>query len=408
MKLNHKQCDTAKPKEKPYKLSDGGGMYLEIMPNGSKYWRLKYRMHDKEKRLALGVFPETSLVEAREQRDLARKLIKAGEDPGLAKKQQKLQAKISADNTFEVIAREWHEHNKARWTSSYGKDILHRLGADIFPTLGAYPITAITPPLILQTVRLIESRGAHEMARRSMQYCGQIFRYAIGEGKAESDPTRDLKGQLKPFKKGHYAALEGKDLPDFLKALERNDARLYAHTRRALKLMLLTFVRTGELINAKWDEFDLEQGVWIIPGARMKMGKDHVVPLARQALALLREQKEDTGGWEWVFPNQVRPKKAMSNNTILKALERMGYKGVMTGHGFRALARTVIREKLDWDSEIIEKQLAHKTRETLGEAYDRTQFLPQRVKMMQDWAAYLDGLASGGQVIPHNFKKQQA
>ncbi len=397
MPLTHKQCETVKPKDKPYKLSDSGGLYLEIMPNGSKYWRLKYRIHGKEKRLALGVFPATSLVEAREQRDQARKIIKDNQDPSLAKKQQKLQIKLNAGDTFEAIAREWHEHNKPRWTISYASDILHRLEVDIFPSIGTYPIREIPPFLILQTIRKIEGRGAYEMARRSMQYCGQVFRHAIGEGKAENDPTRDIKDQLKPFKKGHYAAFDGKHLPGFIKALEQNDARLYSHTRRAMKLMLLTFVRTSELINAKWDEFDLEKGVWIIPASRMKgrldSRKDHMVPLSNQAISLLHQQKEETGKLEWVFPNQVRPLKAMSNNTILKALERMGYKGEMTGHGFRALARTLIREELGWDSEIIEKQLAHKTREPLGEAYDRTLFLPQRVKMMQDWADYIETIS---------------
>lgn len=340
MKLNDIKCKNAKPTEKAYKLADGGGMYLEIMPNGSKYWRLKYRINGKEKRLALGVYPEVSLAHAREKRAEARKDIQNGQAPSFTKKEKKRLSKQNADNSFEVIAHEWHEHNKSRWTDGYGKEILHRLESDVFPSIGNYPITAITPPIILETVRKIETRGAHEMARRTLQYCGQVFRFAIGEGKAESDPTRDLRGQLKPFKKSHYAALEAKDLPAFLKALGNNDARLYPHTRRAMKLLMLTFVRTGELINAKWDEFDFEEKIWIIPASRMKMRKDHIVPLSKQAIAILKEQKEETGKWEWVFPNQVRPKKPMSNNTILKALERMGYKSVMTGHGFRALART--------------------------------------------------------------------
>ncbi len=390
MKLSDKQCKSAEPREKPYKLSDGMGMYLEVMPNGSKYWRMKYRFNDKEKRLAIGVYPETTLKEAREQRDKARKMLKDGFDPTFEKKEKKRISKINAENSFEATAREWHEHNKPRWSEGYAKELLYRIERDVFPNMGAYPITSIMPPLILETMRKTEARGAHEIARRNLQCCGQVFRYAIGEGKAESDPTRDLVGQLKPYKKSHYAAFTAKELPTFLQALERNDARLYQHTRHAIKLILLTFVRTSELIQAKWDEFDFDEKLWIIPAERMKMGKEHVVPLCTQAIKILQAQKEITGQWDWVFPNQVRPIKSMSNNTILKALERMGYKGVMTGHGFRALARTTIREKLDYHSEIIEKQLAHKTLMAHGEAYDRTQFIDQRITMMQDWADYLD------------------
>ena len=392
MKLSDIQCRNAKPADKTKRLSDGAGMYLEITPKGAKYWRMKYRIHGKEKRLAIGVYPEVSLSEAREKRDEARKLLREGIDPSFAKQEQKRAAKMEANNSFEKIARQWHDHNSSRWSEGYAKEILHRMENDVFPSLGYYPITRITPPQILQTMRKIEGRGAHEMARRTLQYCGQVFRYAIGEGYLESDPTRDLRGQLKPFKKNHFACLATKDLPRFLKDLNTNDARLYAHTRRAIKLMLLTFVRTSELINAQWEEFDLDKAQWTIPAARMKMKRDHIVPLSQQALEILEEQKKQTGEWEWVFPNQVRPKKPMSNNTILKALGRMGYKGIMTGHGFRALARTAIREELNYDSEIIEKQLAHKTSTPLGEAYDRTQFLPQRKEMMQDWADYIQSL----------------
>lgn len=392
MKLSDIKCRNTKPTDKTKRLSDGGGMYLEITPKGAKYWRMKYRFHGKEKRLAIGVYPEVSLTEAREKRDEARKLLREGIDPSFAKQEQKRAANMEANNSFEKIARQWHDHNISRWSEGYAKEILHRMENDVFPSLGHYPITRISPPQILQTMRKIESRGAHEMARRTLQYCGQVFRYAIGEGYLESDPTRDLRGQLKPFKKNHFASLATKDLPRFLKDLNTNDARLYAHTRRTIKLMLLTFVRTSELINAQWEEFDLEKAQWTIPAARMKMKRDHIVPLSQQALEILEEQKKQTGEWEWVFPNQVRPKKPMSNNTILKALGRMGYKGIMTGHGFRALARTAIREELNYDSEIIEKQLAHKTSTPLGEAYDRTQFLPQRKEMMQDWADYIQSL----------------
>lgn len=406
MKLTDKACKAAQGKDKPYKLADGGGMFLDVRPNNSKYWRLKYRLHGKEKLLALGVYPDITLLNARKKRDEAKALIREGIDPSLEKRTKKLTNQVKSENSFEAIARDWHDHNKAKWTESYAAEVLNRMEKDVFPSLGVYPITDIVPPLILQTMRKIEARGAHEIARRTLQCTGQVFRYAIGEGKAESDPTRDLVGQLKPFKKSHYAALDIKQLPEFIQTLDKNDARLYAHTRRAMKLLMLTFVRTSELIQAKWSEFDLDEGLWIIPAERMKSRKDHIVPLSRQAIEILKEQQEMTGKWDWVFPNQVRPAKSMSNNTILKALERMGYKGAMTGHGFRALARTAIRENLRYDSEVIEKQLAHKTSNPLGEAYDRTKFLDERKPMMQDWADYLDAI-SQPKVIQGDFVKRK-
>jgi integrase len=405
MALTELKCKNTKPAGKPYKLSDSGGMYLEIMPNGSKYWRLKYRINGKEKRLALGVYPEVSLSDAREGRDKARKILKDGIDPSHAKQEQKRFQRLNAANTFEIIAREWHEHIKARWTEGYAKELLNRLEKDVFPALGNRPIASITAPQILDTVRKIESRGAHEIARRTLQCLGQIFRYAVVTSRAESDPTRDLKGALKPFKKGHYAALEVKDLPEFLQKLERNEARLFPQTLRAINLLMLTFVRTGEMINATWDEFDLKNAMWTIPAARMKMRRDHIVPLSKQAVAILKEQQEFTGKWQWVFPNVVRPQKPMSNNTILKALERMGYKGTMTGHGFRALAMTAIKEQLGYRHEVVDRQLAHAQKNKVDAAYDRATFLKERRKMMQEWANYLEILSNQDKVIKGNFRK---
>ena len=406
MKLTDIICKNAKPKEKAYKLTDGGGMYLEVMPHGSRLWRLKYRFMGKENRIALGAYPETALKEAREKREAARKLLDSGVDLSQAKKEEKRQHRLSAGNTFEIIAREWHEHSKARWTVDHGKDILHRMEMNILPEIGHRPIRDITPPEILSTIRKVESRGAFEIARRTMQNCGQVFRYAVATGRAEGDPTRDLKGALKPFKKGHFAALDAKDLPEFLQTLEKNDARLYQHTRHAIRLLMLTFVRTSELINATWDEICLDNALWEIPAERMKMRKPHTIPLSRQAVEILKAQKELTGKWQWVFPNQVRPIKSMSNNTILMALKRMGYNKRMTGHGFRALAMTTIKEKLGWRHEVVDRQLAHAHRNSVDAAYDRAQFLPERKKMMQQWADYLDAVASEGKVIVGKFKKQ--
>lgn len=406
MKLTDTACKSAKPKEKPYKLADGMGMYLQVMPHGSKLWRLKYRFEGKENCLSLGSYPETSLGEARKIREEARKILKAGTDPSFVKKEQKRQSVQNAGNTFEAIAREWHEHFKARWTPSYAAEILHRMETDLFPVIGGHPIAALTAPQILDTVRKIESRGAHEIARRTLQTTGQVIRYAIVTSRADSDPTRDLKGALKPFKKSHYAALEAKDLPDFLKALNQNEARLYPQTVRALRLLMLTFVRTSELINAKWNEFDLKNAQWEIPAERMKMRKPHIVPLSKEAVAILKAQKEQTGDWEWVFPNLVRPKKPMSNNTILMALRRMGYQGKMTGHGFRALAMSTIKEKLGYRHEVVDRQLAHAPRNQVDAAYDRAAFLSERKKMMQQWADYLDAVATSGKVVAGNFRKK--
>jgi len=405
MALTNTACKNAQPREKPYKLGDSAGMYLEVTPHGSKLWRLKYRFAGREKRLALGIYPEVSLAEAREKRETARKLLKSGIDPSFAKKEDKRKLRYNAETTFRAIAEEWHEHKKEGWTETYGAEILHRMKQDLFPEIGYLPIADISALQLLDTIRKIENRGAHEMARRALQTVSQVFRYAIVTGRSERNPAADLKGALKPVKHGHYAALEAKDLPEFIQTLERNDARLYAHTRNAVKLLMLTFVRTSELIQAKWDEFDLENAEWSIPAERMKMRQPHIVPLSRQAIAILEEQKKNTGNWEWVFPNQVRPKKPMSNNTILMALSRMGYKGRMTGHGFRALAMSTIKEKLGYRHEVVDRQLAHAPRNQVDAAYDRAKFLDERRKMMQEWANYLDAASSNDKIVVAKLRK---
>ena len=324
-------------------------------------------------------------------------------DPASAKKEAKHAALISAATTFELVAREWHEHQKERWSPAHAQDILHRLEMDMFPQIGKLPIADIKPIQVLNAMRHIEKRGAFEMARRSLQYCGQIFRYAVITERIERDPTPDLKGALKPFKHGHFSALETDDLPDFVMTLERNDARLYAQTRHAIQLLMMTFVRTGELIGAKWSEFNFETKEWIIPAERMKMRRPHIVPLSKQVLSILEKQKQLTGQWEWVFPNQVRPRDHMSNNTILKALERLGYKGRMTGHGFRALAMSTIKERLGYRHEVVDRQLAHAPANKVDAAYDRAKFLDDRRVMMQEWSDYLGKIASSGKVIQVTF-----
>lgn len=388
--LTDRACRNAQPKERPYKKADGDGMYLEVMPNGSKYWRMKYRHHGKEKRLAIGVFPEVGVNEARDKRLAARKMLASGTDPSFVKQEKRRMAALNAGNTFEVVAREWLEGYKEKLTEKTATSLLRRLSADIFPKLGHRPILEISAQELFQVVKQIEKRGAIEIANRTMQTCGQIFRYAIATGRAERNPVPDLRGALKTRNRKHYTALALKDLPEFLQKMEANDARLYALTRLALRLIVLTFVRTSELIGARWEEIHFADKQWIIPAERMKMRQPHIVPLARQTLAIFEEIRRHSGNREHVFPNQADPRKHMSNNTILKALERLGYKHKATGHGFRALAMSTIKEKLKYRHEVIDRQLAHGKKSRTDAAYDRAQFLDDRTEMMQRWADFLD------------------
>jgi integrase len=392
MPLTDTACKNAKPDAKPRKLSDGGGMFLLLHPNGSKYWRLAYRFAGKQKLLALGVYPEVTLADARAKRDQARKLLVNGVDPSDAKRKEKQIDAINRDNTFEAVAREWHNNKKQSLTAPYAANVLLRLEADIFPLLGNRPVAEIEALDVLHALRQVEKRGALEIAKRLGQTCGQVFRYAIATGRAKHNPVPNLKDALKPAVPGHYAALEARDLPKFLDALDRNDARLYVLTRCAIRLLMLTFVRTKELIGAGWCEFDLESAQWVIPAERMKMRKEHIVPLSNQALDILRELQRISGHRALVFPNQAHPVRPMSNNTILFALGRLGYKGKMTGHGFRALAMSTIKEKLGYRHEVIDRQLAHGHKSKVDKAYDRATFLEERKIMMQEWADYLDAL----------------
>ena len=396
MKLNEIKCKNAKPldppSKAPRKLADGHGLYLWVMPNGAKYWRFTYRSSGKQKTLALGVYPEISLKEAREKRTEARKLVSEKKDPMLERKKINILRQNNTENNFEAVAMDWYENRKHRWRPRYADEVLIRLQNDIFSEIGHYPIREIEPPLLLNTIRKIENRGAHELAKRQLQKCGEIFRFAIAEGKATRDPSQDIKEALKPVKKEHFAALDVRELPDFIKAIERNDARLYQNTRNALNLIMLTFVRANELINARWDEIDFDRKEWVIPAERMKMGKEHIVPLADQAIEILKDQKEIAGQWDHVFPSSVKPKKSISNNTILGAIKRLGYQGRMTGHGFRALAMSAIKQELGWRHEVVDRQLAHVPKNKIDKAYDRALFLDDRKIMMQQWADYIDDL----------------
>jgi integrase len=407
MKLTDKACKNAQPKQKPFKMTDGDGLYLEVMPNGSKCWRMKYRIHGKEKRLALGVYPVISLADAREGRQRAKKLLAQGIDPSDAKKSRRREAIRNAETTFKAIALEWHENQLDRWTPTHARNVMRRLDVDVFPYIGNRPIADIDPPELLDVLRRIEARGALDVTARVKQIAGQVFRYGIATGRCQRDPSADLKGALKANKTTSYACLDIKEMPDFLDKLEHNEARLFASTRRAIKILMLTFVRTSELINATWDEFDLESGTWQIPGWRMKMRNPHIVPLSRQVVTLLREQKKEFEhlNTDWVFPSTVKPRNSISNNTVLFAIGRMGYKGRMTGHGFRALAMSNIKEKLGYRHEVVDRQLAHAHRNKIDRAYDRAQFLDERRKMMQEWADYMDTVASTKLITQLNVKK---
>jgi integrase len=406
MKLTDKAVKNAKPQEKPYKLFDGGGLYLEVTPGGSKLWRLKYHYIGKEKRISLGHYPLVTLLEARDKRDEAKKLLLKDIDPSTAKQDNRREIIRNAANTFEAIAREWHEMKKdGGWSVPHSANVLRRLEMDLFPYIGNRPISSIDAPEVLDTLRKIEARGALDIAARVRSLCGQIFKYGIQTGKCGRNPVPDLAGALKTRKAGHFAAIDTKEIPELLHTLERNDQRLYPGTRRVIMLNLLTFVRPGELRGAKWDEIDFEDKMWLIPAERMKMRRDHLVPLSKQAIALLQEQREEHKhlNTPWVFPSPIRPRDPMSDGTTLMAIKRMGFKGRMTAHGFRALARTTIREQLDYDPDVIEAQLAHKAAGPLGEAYNRAQHLTKRKRMMQEWADYIDTLASGGKVVKGNF-----
>ncbi|MGA2253511.1 MAG: integrase arm-type DNA-binding domain-containing protein [Thermoguttaceae bacterium] len=388
MMLKDITARNAKPKGKTYRLFDGGGLYLEVSPAGSKYWRLKYRFAGKDKRLALGVYPTVSLAEARDRRDKARKEISSGNDPGELKREAKRRAKLRSENTFEAVAREWYESRKHKWVTSYSRSMMVRLEKNMFPKLGHRPIAEISAPEILSVVRVVEKRGALDLAQRLMEASGQIFRFAIATARAERNPVTDLRGALKPPVRKHQAHLKAAELPEYLRKLNAYDGSL--QTRLALTFLLLTFVRTSELRGAAWSEVDLEKAEWRIPAERMKMRDPHIVPLSMQAVAVLKELQPLTGQWHHVFPNQHKPSGCMSENTMLFALYRMGYHSKATGHGFRATASTILNEH-GFSPDVIERQLAHAERNQVRAAYNHAQYLPERRKMMQWWADYLDG-----------------
>ncbi|MEN6360732.1 MAG: integrase arm-type DNA-binding domain-containing protein [Smithella sp.] len=408
MSLNEVKVRNAKPKEKPYKLSDSEGLYLYITETGGKLWRFKYRFDNdgkgkKEKLLALGSYPGISLLNARQRRDDARKLLANNVDPGAVRKAQK-QAKIEDTETFEVISREWHNKFKSTWTEGHALKLMRRLELDLFPWLGARPIKDITAPELLAVLRRTESRGAVDGAHRLRGICNMVFRYATATGRAQHNLAQDLIGSLPPAQKRHLAAItEPNEVANLLRAIDNYHGSFIV--RCALRISPLVFVRPGELRHMQWDELDFEKAEWHIPAAKMKLRQPHIVPLSTQSIEILNEIKPLTGSGVYVFPGRTS-NRPMSNNAILAAIRNMGYTAEqMTPHGFRAMARTILDEVLQVRPDLIEHQLAHAVRDPLGRAYNRTQHLPERRKMMQVWADYLDGLKAGAKVIPFRTKK---
>ncbi|HJW23934.1 MAG TPA: integrase arm-type DNA-binding domain-containing protein [Rhodocyclaceae bacterium] len=397
MPLTDTAIRNAKPTEKAQKLFDGGGLYLEVAPSGGKWWRLKYRFGGKEKRISLGVYPDVGLKEARERRDEARKLLANDIDPGESRKAQKAATVLRAANSFEVICREWLEQWRTTVEPAQHKKALARLEKDVFPWLGGRPIAEITAPEVLGVLRRVDDRGARYTAHKVKSEISQAFRYAIATGRAERDPCPDLKGAIPPARGEHFAAITTpKEAGELLRAIDGFRGTFVV--KSALLLAPMLFVRPGELRKAEWSGFDLEKGEWRYLVTKTKT--EHLVPLAPQAVAILRELRALTGHGRYVFPGRD-PQKPMSDAAVNAALRRMGYdtRTEISGHGFRAMARTILHEELHCKPEVIEHQLAHKVPDALGTAYNRTKFLKERRAMMQQWADYLDQLKAGAEVI---------
>ena len=387
MKLNARQVDAAKPREKAYKLADGAGLYLEVVPSGSRYWRMKYRFNGKEKRMAFGVYPAVSLAQARALRDDAKKKLAEGIDPSLAKKEEKLVRDVQLNNTFQAVALEWHGTKVSRWSEGYASDIIEAFNKDIFPYIGQQPVNEIKPLVLLNVLRRIESRGATEKAKKVRQRCSEVFRYAIVTGRAEYNPAADLTSAMSGHESKHYPFLTVEELPDFFKALAGYTGSPLVVL--AARLLILTGVRTGELRGAFWSEFDLEKAVWEIPAERMKMKRPHLVPLSTQALESVQQLKVMSGQYPLVFPGRNDPRKTMSEASINQVFKRIGYTGRVTGHGFRHTMSTILHEE-GFNTAWIETQLARVDKNAIRGTYNHALYLEGRREMMQWYADYIN------------------
>jgi integrase len=405
--LSNAVISGAKPREKAFKLADGGGLYLLVTPAGSRWWRLRFRVRGTEKMLSLGTFPDVSLKLARERRDQARRDLASGIDPSAKRRTEKM----TSGNTFEAIAREWYDKFSPSWAPGYSSKVIRRLEIRVFPWIGSMPIPQIKPPDLLACLRRVEARGKLGTAHRALQVCGRVFRYAVATGRAERDPSGDLRGALPPKQEKHHASFtDPRSLAGLLRAIDAYDGSNVV--RSALRLAPLVFVRPGELRAAEWKEFNLDAGEWRIGAERMKMRVQHIVPLSRQAVAILREMEPVTGAARFVFPSPRSDTRPLSDNGMLAALRRMGFeRGVLTVHGFRSTASTLLNEQ-GWNPDAIERQLAHSERDGVRAAYNYAEYLPERRKMMQAWADYLDALKVDAQStrLPHDasHKRQGA
>lgn len=405
MPLTDSKVRSAKPKKaKPYRLADAGGLYLEVTPAGGRYWRWKYRYtrdgKRAETRLALGVYPDVSLSEARAKRDAARKLLAAGTNPGKARKEAKRKAATARENSFEAVAREWHKKQARTWSTGHAAKVMEQMELHLFPILGGLPLEALTARNLLDVLEKVGESTPYT-AKRLCQYADQVFRMALIDGRADNNPAASLSRALHSHKETNYAALTASELPTFLRRLA-TDTRGSSVVRMGLRLLALTFVRPGELRNARWSEFDLDAATWEIPAERMKMREAHIVPLPAQAVATLRELHKLTGFGDLLFPSRVNSLRPISDNTFRKALHDMGFE--VTAHGFRATASTILNE-MGFRADVIERQLSHGERNKVRKAYNRAQYLEERRDMMRQWGDYLATLEAGGKVIPiHKHK----
>lgn len=400
MALTDVKVRSAKPTDKPYKLTDGEGMHLMVHPNGSKYWRLQYRFDGKQKMLALGIYPEISLSEARQRRDEAKRQVANAIDPSEQKKVEKQARKATVENTFKAIALEWHEYKRPNWSKGYAEDIMEAFENDIFPDIGKRPIAEIKPLEVLSSLRKLEKRGVLDKLRKIRQACNQVFRYAIVTGRAETNPASELASALTAPKSTHYPHLLADELPDFLQALAAYSGSPI--TRLATRILMLTGVRTVELRQAEWKEFDFDKRVWEVPVERMKMRRPHLVPLSDQVVASLREIQAVTGRYNLVFPGRNDITKPMSEASINQVLKRVGYHGKATGHGFRHTMSTILHEQ-GYNTAWIELQLAHVDKNTIRGTYNHAQYLEQRREMLQWYGDYVDNLELGGGVVHGKF-----
>jgi integrase len=402
MSLTAIQVQNAKGRPKPYKLHDERGLYLLIKPNGGKYWRFKYRFEGKEKLLSVGTYPDTDLKTARQRRDESRRAVEAGFDPSQERKTDRQKRKVSRKNTFKAMADEWLSKQQGRWSDGSQKSVKRSLENNVTPYIGEKPVTEVSKSDVMDIIRRIECRESVSTAIRVRQRMAEVFRYAIGTDRAFRNPASEIDKAIlqKPKRTKHFSVIGKQEIPDFLKKLDAYDGE--KTTRLALRLLLLTFVRTKELRMAEWQEFDLDKAVWVVPAERMKKRRALVVPLSFQALDVLKDLQSKTGGGRYVLPSRDK-KGFMSENTILYAIYRMGYHSRMTGHGVRALASTLLNE-MGFRPDVIERQLAHEEVNEVRAAYNRAEYLDERKKMMQHWADYLDGcLEKQSNIINGNF-----